>query len=81
MTEPDEIDSIWKEFLDKYGNGNGVHHLGFTVGSDENRDKVNKILEDRGIGVRHYGYYPSGRYTFADSEEHLEVILNIIPHE
>jgi L-arabinose isomerase len=44
-------------------NGNGVHHPGFSAGSGENRDKVVKMLEDRGIGVRHYGYYPGGSYT------------------
>ena len=79
LTEPDEMDSSWKEFLEQH-NGNGIHHLGFTVGSDENRDNVIKMLEDRGIGVRHYGYYPGGSYTFVDSEEQLGVILNIKPH-
>lgn len=79
LTEPDEMDSSWKEFLEKH-NGNGVHHLGFSVGSDENRDKIIKMLEERGIGVRHYGYYEGGSYTFVDSEEQLGVILNIKPH-
>lgn len=79
LTEPDELDSSWKEFLEQH-NGNGVHHLGFSVGSDENRDNVIKMLEDRGVGVRHYGYYPGGSYTFMDSEEELGVILNIKPH-
>lgn len=79
LTEPDEMDSSWKEYMEKH-NGNGVHHLGFSVGSDENRDKVVKMLEDRGIGVRHYGYYPGGSYTFVDSEDQLGVILNIKPH-
>lgn len=80
LTEPDEHDTSWKEFLEAH-NGNGVHHLGFSVGSDEKRDAVIKMLEDRGIGVRHYGYYPGGSYTFVDSEEQLGVILNVKPHE
>jgi methylmalonyl-CoA/ethylmalonyl-CoA epimerase len=79
LTEPDENDSSWKEFLEQH-NGNGVHHLGFSVGSDENRDEIISMLEARGIGVRHYGYYPGGSYTFVDSEEELGVILNIKPH-
>lgn len=79
LTEPDEEDSSWKEFLEEH-NGNGVHHIGFSVGSDDNRDAVVKMLEDRGVGVRHYGYYPGGSYTFMDSEEELGVILNIKPH-
>lgn len=79
LTEPDEHDSSWKEFLETH-HGNGVHHLGFSVGSDERRDAVVKMLESRGIGVRHYGYYPGGSYTFVDSEEQLGVVLNIKPH-
>ncbi len=79
LTEPDELDSSWKEYLEQH-NGNGVHHLGFSVGSDDNRDNVIKMLEDRGIGVRHYGYYQGGSYTFVDSEEQLGVILNVKPH-
>lgn len=79
LTEPDEMDSSWKEYLEKHS-GNGVHHLGFSVGSDENRDQVINMLEERGIGVRHYGYYTGGSYTFMDSEEQLGVILNIKPH-
>jgi len=79
LTEPDEMDSSWKEFIEDH-NGNGVHHIGFSVGSDENRDKVIEMLEGRGIGVRHYGYYPGGSYTFVDSEDQLGVILNIKPH-
>ncbi len=78
LTEPDEMDSSWKEFIDEHGNG--VHHLGFTVGSDENRDKVVKILEDSGMSVRHYGYYPGGSYTFVDTEDQLGVNINIKPH-
>jgi methylmalonyl-CoA/ethylmalonyl-CoA epimerase len=79
LTEPDEYDTSWKEFLDEHG-GNGVHHLGFSVGSDKRRDEVIQMLEGRGIGVRHYGYYPGGSYTFVDSEEQLGVILNVKPH-
>ena len=80
LTEPDKEDSSWKEFLEHNGGHNGVHHLGFSVGSDEKRDAVIQMLENRGISVRHYGYYPGGSYTFVDSEEQLGVILNIKPH-
>ncbi|MBQ7372008.1 MAG: VOC family protein [Blautia sp.] len=79
LTEPDEADTSWKEFLETH-NGNGIHHLGFSVGSDQRRDEVIRMLENRGVGVRHYGYYPGGSYTFVDSEEQLGVILNIKPH-
>ncbi|MCM1135834.1 MAG: VOC family protein [Clostridium sp.] len=79
LTEPDEADTSWKEFLETH-NGNGIHHLGFSMGSDEKRDEMIKTLEERGIGVRHYGYYEGGSYTFVDSEEQLGVILNIKPH-
>jgi len=79
LTQPDEHDSSWKEFLETH-HGNGVHHLGFSVGSDERRDAVVAMLAQRGIGVRHYGYDPGGSYTFVDSEQQLGVLLNIKPH-
>lgn len=79
LMQADDCGSSWKEFHDQNGGRNGVHHLGFTVGSDEKRDSVISMLEDRGIGVRHYGYYPGGSYTFVDSEEQLGVNLNIKP--
>lgn len=79
LTEPDSEDSSWKEFFETH-NGNGVHHIGFSVGSDEKRDDIVKMLEDRGNAIRHYGYYPGGSYTFMDTEEDLGVILNIKPH-
>lgn len=79
LTEPDEMDSSWKEYLDEHGQG--VHHLGFTVGSDENRDKIIRLFEDNDMEVRHYGYYPGGSYTFVNTEDELGVNLNIKPHE
>lgn len=80
LTEPDDCPTSWKEFLEAHNGHNGVHHIGFSVGSDEKRDQIIDMLERRGIGVRHYGYYHGGSYTFVDSEEQLGVILNVKPH-
>ncbi len=72
LSEPDELPSSWKEFLDK--KGEGVHHIGFQV---EDRAAVLDAFAKRGIPVRHVGEYPGGTYTFMDSEEQFGVVLNL----
>jgi hypothetical protein len=75
LHEPDEHDSTFKEFLDKHGNG--VHHLGFEVGS--RRDAVVEELQEMGFSMRTVGYYPGSSWTIVDSEDALGVNLNIKP--
>ncbi|MBW7458664.1 VOC family protein [Paenibacillus sepulcri] len=74
LTEPDDEPSSWKEFLET--NGEGVHHIGFTV---SDRVKVIEYFASKGVPIRHYGEYPGGNYTFMDSVKELGVILNIKP--
>jgi len=75
LHEPDELDSTFREFLDKHGNG--VHHLGFQVG--ERRDAIVGELESMGYEMRTVGYYPGSSWTIVDCEDDLGVNLNIKP--
>jgi catechol 2,3-dioxygenase-like lactoylglutathione lyase family enzyme len=68
--------SSFQEFLDKHGNG--VHHIGFEVGS--NRDQVIEDLAAAGLDTnRTLGIYPGSSWTIVDGEDTLGVNLNIKP--
>ncbi len=67
--------STFQEFLDAHGNG--VHHLGFEVGS--RRDEIVAEIEKEGYKVRTVGYYPGSSWTIVDTEEDFGVNLNIKP--
>lgn len=67
--------STFLEFLKKHGNG--VHHIGFEVGSK--RDDIIAELEEEGYHMRTVGYYPGSSWTVMDTEEDFGVNLNIKP--
>jgi hypothetical protein len=68
--------SSFQEFMEKHGNG--VHHIGFEVGSA--RDDVIASLTDAGYDTnRTLGIYPGSSWTIVDSEDTLGVNLNIKP--
>lgn len=75
LHEPDHNPSTFREYLDKHGQG--VHHLGFSVG--QRRDAIIQELEDRDYVMRTIGFYPGSSWTIVDSEDKLGVNLNIKP--
>jgi 4-hydroxyphenylpyruvate dioxygenase-like putative hemolysin len=72
LTEADKEPSSWKEFHEE--RGQGVHHIGFKV---VDRQTVIDYFSAKGAGVRHYGEYTGGNYTFVDSEKAFGVLINI----
>ncbi len=68
-------ESTFHEFMREHGNG--VHHLGFEVGSK--RDAIVGELEEKGYALRTVGIYPGSSWTIIDSEDTLGVNLNIKP--
>ena len=72
ITQPDEEPSSWKDFLEK--NGEGVHHIAFTV---DERDSVVKYFEENEMPIRHYGEYDGGNYTVFDSKDKLATFLQV----
>lgn len=76
LHEPADGESSFQEFLDKHGNG--VHHIGFEVGSK--RDEVIEQLKAAGYDTdRTLGIYPGSSWTIVDGEDTLGVNLNIKP--
>jgi 4-hydroxyphenylpyruvate dioxygenase-like putative hemolysin len=72
LTEADKEPSSWKQFHDEHGQG--VHHIGFQV---VDRQSVIDYFQSKGAGVRHYGEYTGGNYTFVDSEKAFGVLINV----
>ena len=76
LHQPIGGESSFREFLDRHDNG--VHHIGFEVGS--RRDEVIDSLRAAGYDTdRTVGIYPGSSWTIVDSEDVLGVNLNIKP--
>jgi Glyoxalase/Bleomycin resistance protein/Dioxygenase superfamily len=72
LTQPDEADSVWKEVLDK--NGEGLCYLGVMVGDSE---RAVEFLEKRGSPRIHHGGTPESNYNIVDTRESLGCLLNV----
>ena len=72
LVEPDGEPSVWKEFMDK--KGEGVCYLGLVV---ENSAETLDFLKKDGIPVTHRGDTRTGNYNSVDTAEKLGVQLNI----
>ena len=73
LIEPDEHPSVWRECLDK--NGEGLHHLAFWV---KDTDGVLKKLDGAGMPLMQAGHWPTGRYAYVDARETLKFILETL---
>jgi catechol 2,3-dioxygenase-like lactoylglutathione lyase family enzyme len=75
LIEPDEKPSVWREFLEK--NGEGVHHIAFRVGDTK---ATEALLAEQGIKTLQQGLFVdgSGLYTYVDSVPQLGVMIELL---
>jgi methylmalonyl-CoA/ethylmalonyl-CoA epimerase len=75
LIEPDEKPSVWRDFLNK--NGEGVHHIAFRV-NDTKRTEA--LLAEQGIDTLQQGLFVdgSGMYTYVDSIPQLGVMIELL---
>ena len=73
--EPDEKPSVWRDFLDR--NGEGGHHIAFHVA---NTQRAVDYLAQFGISVAQQGLYTdgSGLYTYMDSQQQLGTTIELL---
>lgn len=64
--------SIFKEFLDK--KGEGLHHVAFDV---EDYDQTVAVLKKYGIGILTSGDTPADSFTYMDTEKYLGTPLQM----
>ena len=73
LIQPDEHPSVWKEDLEK--NGEGLHHLAFWV---KDTDGVLKKLEGMGMPTRMKGHWATGCYAYVDAFDSLKIVLETL---
>ncbi|WP_426446001.1 VOC family protein [Paenibacillus sp. S-38] len=76
LIEPDHEPSVWRECLDK--DGEGVHHVAFAI--EGMKDKVT-VLERRGMPLLQKGEYPGGRYAYLDTLKDLKVMIELLEND
>lgn len=75
LIEPNEAPSVWRDHLEKYGEG--IHHIAFTV---EDMDETLAACSALGMIVEQTGYYGdgSGRYAYLDARERLKCRVELL---
>ncbi|HZJ58055.1 MAG TPA: VOC family protein [Clostridia bacterium] len=76
LIEPDKNPSVWREDLDK--NGEGFHHIAFVI--DGMKEKV-MLLEKNGMPLVQKGEYTGGRYAYVDAREKLKLMLELLEND
>jgi len=75
LIEPNEVPSVWRDFLNE--RGEGLHHIAFNV---KGTDEVIKSCENFGMKLVQKGNYSSGNgcYSYLDAGEGLPFILELL---
>jgi len=76
LIQPDETHSIWRDDLDK--NGEGFHHLAFFI--KDTKEKV-EFLSSKGFPLVQKGDYTGGRYSYVDTRSALKVMIELLEND
>lgn len=76
LIEPNEYPSVWKDHLDKYGEG--IHHIAFHV--EDGDAVVEKLKKEFGAVVEQMGTYGdgSGRYIYLSLQDELKCRIELL---
>lgn len=73
LVQPLEGESIYKEFLDK--KGEGIHHIAFTV---DDLDKEIAEMAERGFKVIQTGQTSRGKFAYFDTDKLGGVVIELV---
>ena len=73
LIQPDEHPSVWREDLDR--NGEGFHHIGFKV---KDTDNVLLKMESMGMQKRMTGNWATGCFAYVDAYKQLKVLIETL---
>ena len=76
LIEPDALDSTWREFLEK--KGEGVQHIAFVV---KGMKEVTERLEANGMKLTMKGEYTGGRFAYFDTTDALKVDIELLEND
>ena len=76
LIEPDEHDSVWREFLEK--KGEGVQHIAFVINGMR---EITARLVDAGFPLTMKGEYEGGRYAYFDTFDKLKVDIELLEND
>lgn len=76
LIQPNDKPSVWRDHLDKYGEG--VHHIAFQV--EDADEAVRRLQEKFGAVVEQEGNYGdgSGKYVYLDVQEQLKCRIELL---
>jgi len=74
LIEPDDGPSVWREFLDKYGEG--FHHIGFNINGMEKT--LSLMGENNMPTLQRGGKEESGWYSYVDTREKLKIMIELL---
>ena len=76
LIEPDEHDSVWRDFLEN--KGEGVQHIAFVVNGMRS---VTAKLVDAGFPLTMKGEYDGGRYAYFNTFDKLKVDSELLEND
>ena len=76
LIEPNQAPSVWRDHLDKYGEG--IHHIAFNV--DDADPVIDQLRKEYGAVVEQVGYYGdgSGRYIYLSLHDKLKCRIELL---
>ncbi len=76
LIEPNKAPSVWRDHLDKYGEG--IHHIAFYV--DKADPVIERLTEEFGAVVEQVGNYAdgSGRYIYLSLHDKLKCRIELL---
>ena len=76
LIAPDEHDSVWREFLEK--KGEGIQHIAFVINGMR---EITARLVDAGFPLTMKGEYEGGRYAYFDAFDKLKVDIELLEND
>jgi len=78
LIEPDSGPSVWREFLDKYGEG--FHHVGINIdGNGSGMEKTLSLMGENNMPVlQRGGKEETGWYSYVDTREDLKIMIELL---
>ncbi len=76
LIEPNHAPSVWRDHLDKYGEG--IHHIAFNV--DDADPVIDQLKKEYGAVVEQVGTYGdgSGRYIYLSLHDKLKCRIELL---